>query len=217
MKIKLFFVCCLFFIPGISFSQETLSMSGVYGFNIYHSDNSLPITRDNDFKNVLGFTLGYKHNLSEQFELRFEVGYLSTNAKNILTETYYFDFSPPREFKVDLLQYSFPLDITIIKRLFKIFELGIGVSLEGINREVKLHGTYFPNTFDDRLNIFSIGGNAILGFVYNIPNTERFLIYTDIKFRYLVSVWKNDTERDLENYTHNYLQSNLSIGIGFKL
>lgn len=217
MKIKPFIVCCLFFIPRISFSQEMLSISGVYGFNIYHSDNALPITRDNDFKNVFGFTLGYTHNLSEQYELRFDVGYLSTNAKNTLTETYYFDFGSPREFKVDLLQYSFPLDIIITQRIFKIVEVGIGVSLEGIKREVKLYGVGFPNILEDRLNIFSMGGNAILGFVYNIPNMERFLIYSDIKFRYLVSVWKNTTERDLDNFTHNFLQSNFSIGIGFKL
>ncbi len=217
MKTKLIILYCLLFITNVSFLQGMFSINGIIRRNLYHSDNSLPITRDKDFTNTFGLALGFKHKLSEEYGLKIEAGYLSTNAKNVISETYYSDFSSPLTIKVDLIQYSFPIDVTITKNVFNIFEYGLGISLEGINREVKLNNPSFPNIFEDKLNIFSIGGNALLGLTYNFPNIERFSIIANIKLRYLVSVWENDKGRDLDNYHHKYFQSNLSIGIGYKL
>lgn len=217
MKNKLFILFCFLLVSNISFSQEILNISGIFGRNLYHSDNSLPITRDNDFRNVIGLSLGFKHSLSEEYGLKIEVGYLSANAKNVITETYYSDFASPPTIKVDLFQNSFPIDVTITKKLFNIFEYGLGVSLEGINREVKVSNPSFPNMFEDKLNMFSVGGNALLGMAYSFPAIEHFLIVANLKFRYLVSVWKNDKGRDLDNFTHKYFQSNFYVGIGYKL
>lgn len=193
------------------------SINGIIGSNLYHSDNSLPITRDNNFTNTFGLTLGYKHNLSEDYGLKIDIGYFSANVKNVITETYYSDFSSPLMLKIDLIQYSFPIDVTITENIFSIFEYGFGVSIEGINREVKLNNPSYPNIFEDKLNIFSIGGNALLGLAYSFPALEHLIIVANLKFRYLVSVWKNNKGRDLDNYTHKFFQSNFSVGIGYKL
>jgi hypothetical protein len=217
MKIRLIVLYCFLLIPSITFSQGILSINGILGYNLYHSDNSLPITRDEDFKNTYGFVVGYKFDLNTEFALKIEGGYLSTNAKNVISETYTVEFGTPLEINIDIIQYSFPIDITVTRKLFTLFEYGLGLSVEGINREVKLNKNYEPNLFEDKLNMLSIGGNAIFGLSYNIPSIEKFSIVANIKLRYLFSVWGNDKGRDLNNYNHKFFQGNISVGLGYKL
>ncbi|MDP2301371.1 MAG: outer membrane beta-barrel protein [Ignavibacteria bacterium] len=217
MKIKIIILSWLLLAPSISFSQEIFSINGIIGYNLYHSDNSLPITRDEDFTNTFGLAVGYKFDLSEEFGLKIEGGYLSTIVKNVISETYTVEFGTPLEINIDIIQYSFPIDITVTRKLFTLFEYGLGVSVEGINREVKLNKNYEPNLFEDKLNMLSIGGNAIFGLSYQIPSIEKFSIVANIKLRYLFSVWENDKGRDLNNYNHKFFQGNISVGLGYKL
>ena len=134
---KKFLIISLFLITisNVSYTQNSFYISGAVGYFIYHYDNSLPITQDKNLNFGFGTNVGFVHTLNQEYKLILETGYYFSNAKDVSTVTYYTQFDA-LTYNFDLTQYSFPLDVTISRNFFEYFDVGLGLSFEGINHTI---------------------------------------------------------------------------------
>lgn len=214
MKYTIIFSFIFYFYSHINYSQSVIGVNGSLGYYFYHSDNSLPITQNSDFNNLSGINISFKQSLNESFSLSIETGLSTSSVLRAITETYYED-KRYSDMKINILQRSIPIDISLSRKISRMFELGIGISLEGISRELKLDHRYFSEYFNDKINIISVGGNSHFGFIYFIPQINNLVFEMKIKLRYIFAVSILADDRKLDDYSHNQFQGNLTFGIGY--
>ena len=203
-------------ISNLSYAQNSVYVMGTIGDFIYHYDNSLPITQDKNLSFGFGTNIGLIHNLNTEYKVILETGYYFSKANDVSTVTSYTQFDALK-FNFDLSQYSFPFDITISKNIFEYCDVGIGLSFEGINHIITTNQPLNREPLKDKINIFALGANGLIQFRLPIADDGRISILSNLKLRYLYSVWKIGGERKLNDYNFNFLQSNIEIGICYNL
>ncbi|MBK7103701.1 MAG: hypothetical protein IPH62_00240 [Ignavibacteriae bacterium] len=213
-----FLVFSIFLITlcNISYAQNSIYVNGTVGNFVYHYDNSLPITQDKNLNYGFGTNIGVIHNLNTEYKLILETGYYFSKASDVSTVTYFTQFDALK-YDFDLTQYSFPFDITISKNLLEHFDVGLGLSFEGINHTITTNQPFNREPLEDKINLFALGANGLVQFRLPFADDGRISILSNLRLRYLYSVWKIGGERKLNDYNFNFLQSNFSIGICYNL
>jgi hypothetical protein len=212
----LIFTIFIIALSNLSYAQNSVYVTGTVGDFLYHYDNSLPITQDKKLSFGFGTNIGLIHNLNTEYKLILETGYYFSKANNVSTVTYYTQFDALK-FDFDLTQYSFPFDLTISRNIFDCLDAGIGLSFEGINHTITTNQPLNREPLEDKINMFALGANVLIQFRLPIADDGRISILSNLKLRYLYSVWKIGGKRKLNDYNFNFLQSNVAIGICYKL
>ena len=216
MKLKLFIISVIIIASNtISYSQNSIYVNGTVGYFIYHYDNTLLITENKNLGLGLGINGGFIHSLNEDYNLIFETGYYYSTVKDASIYTMVGEFNS-YSFHYDLTQYSFPFDITISKNISNYVNVGLGLSVEGINRTIK---TILPSNLGieyDKINLFALGANGLAQFRLPLDRSETISILGNIKIRYLYSIWEGSGNRNLSGYKFKFLQSIFSAGICYK-
>ncbi|MHB1688764.1 MAG: hypothetical protein ACYCVH_15530 [Ignavibacteriaceae bacterium] len=218
MKNNLMVVTIIIFLfSDLSYSQNCIALKGNIGYFITNTDNTLPVTDSKNIKYGWGSTIGYEHQLTKNYSILIEPGYYSAKVNDASKFILYGPQSGVFNYSVDLSQNSLPIDISLLRKLNEFIEIGIGLSLEGINHNLTINLPINRGSFEDRINIFAMGGNIVFQLYYPIPSLKRIFFIGDLKLRYLKSIWESENGRNLENYNYNYLQSIINIGVGYNI
>lgn len=203
----------LLIISSNTFSQTSIYLSGNGGYYLYHYDNTLPLTENTNLKFSKGLTFGLMDNFGDSFHFILEVGYSHSKATEVSKNNLYgSDYT-----SIDLIQNSFPIDISFTKNLSPSLTFGIGLSLEAINHNISTHFINENVYLEDKINLFSMGLNSSINYFLPLDTENNLKLFTGLKFRYLYSIIRTAEKRDLSDFNHNFLQSTISVGLCYNL
>jgi len=202
-----------------SLCQSLISTSGEYGYFLYHSDNSLPITESGDFVNHYGGNIGIETSLTSDYNIHFELGYFQANIDKLFDNPTV-SLSNPNIItsqSATLIQRSFPVDLSISPKSSSKLKYALGISLAYTNREMQLPNNYQGIPYVDRFNSYGIGANLIINYMFPFFDSDRFNLLCSSKFRYIYSILYESKGRDLSGYNLDYFQIIFSFGFVWQI
>lgn len=202
------------------FPQYRISLNPGFGYYTSNSENSLRMM-ENQRKYRSYFSLGVSFQKEDLFGMNIMMDYSYNNLKreNLVAFTYS-DMSPIEYSTVHggLRLSSHNIDIDYLGSIIRNFYFGIGPSFVITNRTYDNEPLYGDGRlvlpgFEDRLASAGLGVNAFI--MYNAPLVEKLYLTTKIKLRYTHSVWFDKGPRNLDNYSQEFLTTEMSAGLGY--
>jgi len=206
-------ILILFSIISFGYPQTDYYFNYNLGYFIQHSENSMPITYQDDFQRSTGFSGGIDYPITNGKYLQINFGYssaklpyiqdvLNSNGELLYTKKY-----------GELTEEAYPLDIRLFISKTKMTGFGYGLTIIGTNHSLVLD-RISGSKFRDIFNSTGLGINGIWRLSYGRYH-PTYLI-SDIILRYVKAIRFNGGHRDFSNYNYNYLQISVSLGIGRK-
>jgi hypothetical protein len=189
------------------FSQTGFIIQPDIGYFAFHSDNSLPITEKADLGLNYGMGIGYQFGLTETLLGMVRLFYCY-GSRTIYVEEYADEYGNiTGEFSNKLIQQSFPIDMSILYRYNETIYIGGGPSIAGSN-----HAIIFQK--EDKFNSLGIGANIIIQKYISLNTSGSINLILDGTLRYIKSIKHFPNGRDLSDYDLDFLQLQISIGLG---
>ncbi|NUN70939.1 MAG: hypothetical protein HUU02_14660 [Bacteroidetes bacterium] len=206
-------------LPFSAFSQTTIFSSGDAGYFLYHSDNLLPITEDEDISFHYGGSVGVEMPLSEDFMVRMEAAFFRTGTTTLFDNIL---IASPPSFTITtrsatLVQRTFPVDISLSPRTAAGLSYAAGISFAYTNRRTEFPFQSGMDPFIDAFNSFGIGVNGSIRSMFAVDDDGRFLLFGALKLRYIHTVLYEGNGRDLSGYTLEYFHGHCSVGLAWRL
>lgn len=219
MKNIIFTTFIMFACSIMIYPQTSISINLGYGNYFSNSENSLYVMRDDKYRSYLFYGISLQNANILGYNLILEYSYHRTNKDNIVqfVRTAETDPTPLGYFNGDIILLSHTFDLDIAGNLNKYLSCGIGPSFEIINRTFKVN---FPPAMElslnDRLASSALGVNAFINFSYPLWEGENNIYITSqFKIRYTHSIWFDKGNRNLDNYSQEFLTGQVSAGLGY--
>ncbi|MBL7996973.1 hypothetical protein JNM05_16525 [bacterium] len=199
-------IILILFCSSIAFCQNNISISPNLGYNLYHSDNSLPITKNDNWGAFYGVTIGKYLNIANRNVL-IEASYLHNHIASAIEQNITDDLGNPLgKRNVKMTQVVFPVDFSILAR--SQFAYGAGPSFAISNHEIDFGKK-------DKISSFGAGFNALIVLTNKSFFSKQMGYQIEGKLRYLFSVKNFGKKRDLSGYDLDFFTSQLAIGLLF--
>lgn len=212
--IRFFIFFMLVFLTEAAHAQNRFTIAPNIGYYLYHSDNHLPVTRDENLIVSYGIGAGWEFSLKDRLRAQIELTYFRTDLPEAYRSVVYDDQG--RELgnvKIYMLHQFVSIDASVVKTLNNGLTLGAGPSLTNCNRR-----TFSPRMLgmkawpkDDAFNVLGIGLQA---FARAGLNTSQS-IFAACKFRLNTALIKFENGRDLSGYSADFIHVQLSLGYAF--
>lgn len=221
--VKYIFLCCLtlVYLP-FSHPQNKVALDFGYSYFLHNSENSMRIMGDKKFEShliygvsysredILGINLFLKYSYSELIEEKTLWFFRTAQDNPTIMSSYGADIS--------LIMNK--IDFSYIATISHYLSVGIGPSILFTNRIIEV---IIPplneekgNLLYDKLASSGFGGNTFLDFSFPINEGEKYFFLTSkLLVRYTHSFWFDEKGRNLDNYKQEFLDTNVSIGIGY--
>ena len=221
---RIYLLLVLFFLSGCAFtySQNRLSINVGPGYYLLNSENSNKVVGDKRFKWYFHFGFAYQSDNILGNSLLFAYSYNEVTKEDALLFVQTSEISPdPIGYNgadVSLINHNFDFDY--VGFIDQYFTYGLGASFVISNRIVEsdniLIGEEGVTSLYDKLASSGIGLNTFINF--SIPFSEGedyFFLTSNIKLRYTHSIWFDEGIRKLDDYSQDFITSELSVGIGY--
>lgn len=208
-KLKLLYFTFILILPNLSFPQNLYIINADYGKYLYHEDNSISLTRDQDFKICKGISIG-KHINFSTYKFLIEIGYNYSEAKNIYSEEYI-----DGDLNVNLFQTSIPISVTLILSEDYLIDYGIGISI--INNIRTIQAYYPVSNFKDQLYSIGLGVNGLVYKDFSLNKQETIFIRPAISIKSNVGIYYDKSGRNLNDYNQLYFTINFTLGVLFSI
>lgn len=220
--IQLFVFLSLVLLFGVAAcAQRVLFAEYTYGQYLSHTDNDVELTNESDLKHIFGFHAGFQFTFKDKHILQFQVGFNRCNEEKVTSFLNYYEDPWDQgyvEKPIDLTFYTIPLDILYMLPLGGYFNLGIGPSFAGSIRDITVHYINWESekkTFIDRLFSFGIGAGGLLQLSIPLRKKSNICFISDVRLRYIRTIVYDKNGRDVSDYNQQYLQAQVSAGLGF--
>ena len=219
MKYIILITTMLIFRSIMLYPQTDIRISLGYGHYLSNSENSLYVMRDDKYRSYLSYGISLQNADILGYNLILEYSYHRINKENIvqIVLTGENDPSPIGYLYGDIYFLSHTFDLDIAGNINKFFSYGIGPSFEIINRTFKLKLPPSAElSLNDRLASSALGVNAFISFSYPLWEGENNLFITSqFRIRYTHSIWFDKGNRNLDNYSQEFLTGQISAGLGY--
>lgn len=183
------------------------------GFYVNNSENSMRIMRGEKYHSYFQYGFTYERENFYGCDLQFDYSFHQNTKEHLLQfaildedGTHAVGMTPG---DVSLRIHNF--DVSYTKKMDKYFTWGAGPSFALINRIIDVQ-----NHLYDKLASSGLGVNAFLEFSIPFnPAKPDFYFTSNMKFRYLHSIWFDKGNRNLDDYSQWFLTSELTVGIGY--
>lgn len=210
------FIFILSFV-SVVFSQDNIIIHPGLGYFIFHSENNLDVTDDDNLDFTFNAGLSVSFTLNANYNLLLETEYIHSVPSKVL-ESEIVDENGLENGKTyfELSQNSFTFDVSMLYPISSRLKYGIGPSFGLLNRRLEQKLSIDELKLTDEL--FSIGVGAVFYLQHKIRFNKysKLFLQTKIKSRYLYSIWFDAKNRDLDNYSLHYLNIAGYIGIGYQ-
>ena len=219
MRIFLILILLLWSFSSFHYSQNRLSVNIGPGYYLLNSENSNKIVGDKRFKWYINFGFSYQRENLFGYKLLFEYSFQQITKNDALI----FRISDPSpnpflgSIGTDLKLINHNLDFDIVEYISQNFGFGIGPSFVITNRLVETNEEAFgEHNLFDKLASSGIGVNTFLNFSIPFSESEDYFFFNSkIKLRYTHSIWFDEGNRKLDDYSQDFFTTKLSVGIGY--
>lgn len=186
-------------------AQSRLGISAVGSYFLYHSENSAPITQEENFRFQYGISGTFRFNFQDEYPVLISYG-LSRNRTTIKE----FQFTDEQGFLLGkanshLTYWNLPLDISYLFKESERVYLGGGLSGEASLRRAQVE-----SLIDDITTNYLIGAHLSAGLNILKSTSDRYF-GPDLKVRYLRRFYTIGFERQTDKFN----LSHLTIQLGF--
>lgn len=216
-----FTLCLIIFMSPFNLSQNRIGANIGYGYFLTNSENSLKTIGDKNFKSHIIYGLEYLRENVLGVDVLFEYSYTnSIEEKTLEFFTYGGGIEPAIPFWSDVSQVIHSFDLDIYYKINNYISVAVGPSLAIMNRLIEVNP---PQSFEskspwiyDKLASTGLGGNTFIELSYPLNDGENyFSLDSKLKIRYVHSIWFDEKGRNLDNYKQEFLDTQISIGVGY--
>lgn len=202
------------------YSQNRITFNFGYGYFLYNSENSMKIMGDKKFdshlsygvrflrKDILGLDISLGYSFSESVKKRTLIFYRTDPNSPTIVDSYGSD--------VTLLTHT--IELNYYTQITSYLSAGIGPTFLFANRilEANFPGEGAKFNIYDKLASACIGGNVFVEFTIPLNDAENyFFLSPKLKAVYAHSFWFDEKGRILDNYKQEFLDTQISVGVGY--
>lgn len=204
-------------------AQNKIFVSYNPGASLYNSENSTKTIGDKHIDWFPGFSVAFATENLSALNLFFEYNCTYRRIEEV-QKFAITDMSPEivNYTYADLMFLFHNVDLDVYYKANQWLSIYIGPTISWVNRTYVIDDLpaspveNIDKTFEDRLASLCLGANASVSVEIPLQNDVRYIFFfSNLKYRYLHSVWFDDRGRDLSNYHQKFLFSQLNIGLGY--
>jgi hypothetical protein len=222
MRKNLFLILLFISYNSFIYSQNRVSINVGLGYYLLNPENSNKVVGDKRFKWYLQFGLAYQRDDILGSSFIFEYSYNRSTKEDalIFVRTSEIGPEPIGYFGADVSLINHNFDIDYVRNINNLIVFGAGPSFVITNRIVEtgnlLIGEEGSVSLYDKLASSGIGLNTFLNFSIPFSESEHYFFFTsNIKLRYTHSIWFDEGNRKLDDYSQDFFTTDLSVGIGY--
>ena len=219
MRIYLILILFLCSITSFNFTQNRLSVNVGPGYYLLNSENSNKVVGDKRFKWFFhfGFTYGRENLFGHNLLFEYSFHQITKDDAIVFVRT---DPSPDPyigAFGANLTLTNHNFDFDLAGTINNLIAYGAGPSFVITNRLVETNEEAFgEHNLFDKLASSGIGLNTFLNFSIPFSESEHYFFFTsNIKLRYTHSIWFDEGNRKLDDYSQDFITTELLMGIGY--
>jgi len=181
--------------------SQSISISGGQGQFVNHSENNNPVTAYQNFESVSEWSAGIEYPFNQAKFIQLNIGGIASSI-------------PFSEDGGIVCEKTYPLDIRLFNSKSKMTGYGLGPTFTITNHSLRL----FEDTFygiEDIFNSIGIGINGLARVSFG-PFYNTYILM-DIGARYIKAIKFIGENRNFSDYSHEYGQISVSLGLGKKL
>ncbi len=212
--IRYFFFILTVCVAGNTYTQNRFTIAPNIGYYLYHSDNHLPVTRNENLIVSYGIGAGYEFSINPKHRALVELTYYRTDLPKAYSSYMY--AQPGSELgdaTIRMLYQFVSFDASMIKTLNNGLTFGAGPSLTNCNRT-----TFSPRAFGVKAwpkdDAFNVWGAGLQGFVRASLNANQSIFGT-CRLRLNAALIKFGNGRDLSDYRADFIHVQFSLGYAF--
>ena len=211
---KKFILIILLFLSGFTFihAQNKVNLNFGGGAFLKNSENSMKIMDGEKFRSYLFYGLTFQKENIFGYNLMLEYNYNQSPKDDIIsfavTDA---EGNNLNDLNGDFILVNHNFDLDCFINIHRNFSIGIGPSFVITNRIIDME-----NLFYDKLASSGLGVNGFVEFSKPLSKGDKYFYFTSkLKMRYTHSIWFDEGLRKLDDYSQEFITTELSIGIGY--
>lgn len=208
---KLFIICIsvLSLNPRFGACQGRTYLLPVLGYNIYHSENSKPLTEKENWTWYYGIGIGQEFIFKKEIPLLIEISYIRSKISKARTVQMTDALgNATGSIKIKTNQNVIPLDISLMKPIQPAVDCAAGITVALTNHQIDFGKL-------DKISSVGLGLNGQIRLKSPAFFSSNMGCSCILKLRYIKSVYNIGKDRDFSNYDLDYLTSEINFGVSF--
>lgn len=211
---NLILLSLLLYLCSPLYAQNKILISYNPGMSLHNSENSTKIIGDKHIAWFPGISLAYATENLWGLNVLLEYNYSSKRIYDVQTLA--------TTSSADLILTCNNFDVAVYYKANEWLSFAAGPTMSLVNRTIVIDNLLasglenVEKSFEDRLVSFCLGVNGSVSIEVPLQTAAQYVFFfSNVKLRYLHSVWFDDRGRNLSNYYQSFLFGQLNIGLGY--